>query len=83
MDFEQFFDSVYEQLVDIYEEQEFDDDVHELSHEEIESEHGLYGIASDDSANEDFANAVGAVTKYNIFTRVYTPQPGTNHSEES
>lgn len=64
------FASIYEQLVEVYEEQGFEEDVHEVAqgHVSIESE-GDEVPPSEDSANEMLVNDIGEITKFNVFAR--------------
>ena len=73
VDFNQFFDSVYDQLLEVYEDNGFDEEgIKELSDLDLYSDNDVGGGSIQaDSANEDFADAVGAITKYNLFDSQY------------
>ena len=59
------FQSIHEQLCEIYEEQNFDKDVIELSAEHLSDSDNSH--SSEDSANEMLVNDLYKITKYNVF----------------
>ena len=59
------FQSIHKQLCEIYEEQEFDNDVIELSAEHLSDSD--ISQPSEDSANEMLVSDLYKITKYNVF----------------
>ena len=65
--FNDLFESIFEQLCDLYDEQDFDEDVCELGvHESSEESEGGEVPPSEDSANEHLLNDICQITKYNV-----------------
>jgi len=61
------FDSIHDQLCEVYDEQGFEDDVEEVHDEGITIASNEYESPSEDSANDMLVNDIGEITKFNVF----------------
>ena len=60
------FESINDQLCDIYEEIDASGEIEEVSDDDSNSQGG-YDAPSEDSANEMLINDIGGITKFNVF----------------
>ena len=61
-----------ESLIECFDDQDFDEDVKELSDPDASDSEECEIPPSEDSANEKLVNDIGGLTKFNVFTETLT-----------